>query len=95
MTRKPVIAGNWKMNLTPDQVREFFQDFRPDFGAQPPPEILVFPPSVSLFAAQVALPKEPAVSVGVQNIYWEPSGAFTGEISGHMARAAGATHTLI
>jgi len=83
------------MNLTPDEVREFFQDFRPDFAAHSQPEILVFPPSVSLFAAQVALPTEPAISVGIQNIHWESAGAYTGETSAPMARAAGATHTLI
>ncbi len=95
MTGKPVIAGNWKMNLTPDEVREFFQNFRPDFQDRGQPELLVFPSSVSLFAAQVALPQAPSISVGVQNIHWESAGAFTGEISAPLARAAGATHTLI
>jgi len=95
MSGKPVIAGNWKMNLTPDEVREFFQGFRPDFQGGEAPEILVFPPFVSLFAALVALPEQPEIGVGVQNVFWERSGAFTGEVSAPMARAAGATHTLI
>jgi triosephosphate isomerase len=92
---KPVIAGNWKMNLTPDEVRRFFQEFRPEFHAREAPEILVFPPFLSLFAALVALPEKPVIGVGVQNVYWEESGAFTGEVSAPMARASGATHTLI
>jgi triosephosphate isomerase len=95
MSRVPVIAGNWKMNLTPDEVGGFFQGFRPDFSSGAAPEVLVFPPFVSLFAALVALPTEPKVQVGVQNIYWERSGAFTGEVSAPLAQAAGATHTLI
>ena len=95
MSAAPVIAGNWKMNLDPDEVRQFFQDFRPSFASGEAPQILVFPSFVSLFAALVALPREPEIGVGVQNIHWERSGAFTGEVSAPMARAAGATHTLV
>jgi triosephosphate isomerase len=95
MSGRPVIAGNWKMNLNPDEVRKFFQDFRPNLSQVTPPEILVFPTSVSLFAAQVALPAEPEVGVGVQNIHWKSMGAFTGEISASMAKASGAGFTLI
>jgi triosephosphate isomerase len=95
MNTKPVIAGNWKMHQTPDEVRRFFQDFRPDFRGQEAPEILVFPPYVSLFAALVAIPEDPVVEVGVQNVHWEKAGAFTGEVSAPMARSAGATHTLV
>ena len=95
MSGRPVIAGNWKMNLTPDEVQRFFQEFRPNLSDGTPPEILVFPTAVSLFAAQVALPAEPEVGVGVQNIHWKSGGAFTGEISAPMAKAAGAGFTLI
>jgi triosephosphate isomerase len=95
MKAGPVIAGNWKMNLDPDEVRLFFQNFRPEFLPGEAPRILVFPSFLSLFAALVALPSDPEIGVGVQNIHWKPSGAFTGEVSAPMARAAGATHTLI
>jgi triosephosphate isomerase len=95
MRAGPVIAGNWKMNLGPDEVREFFQNFRPNLPPGRTPQILVFPSFVSLFAALVALPRDPKIGVGVQNIHWKPSGAFTGEVSAPMARAAGATHTLV
>jgi triosephosphate isomerase len=95
MRAAPVIAGNWKMNLDPQEVRDFFQNFRPVFPPDEAPQILVFPSFVSLFSALVALPEDPKIGVGVQNIHWEPSGAFTGEVSAPMARAAGATHTLI
>jgi triosephosphate isomerase len=83
------------MNLDPDEVRAFFQDFRPTLPEGDTPEIMVFPSFVSLFAALVALPEEPKIGVGVQNIHWEPSGAFTGEVSAPMARAAGASLALI
>lgn len=95
MRARPVIAGNWKMNLNPGEATRFFQDFRPVFLHREAPEILVFPSFVSLFAVLVALPTEPKIGVGVQNIHWKPSGAFTGEVSAGMARSAGATHTLV
>ena len=95
MSERPVIAGNWKMNLTPAEVGEYFQNFRPILTQKTPPEILVFPTALSLFAAQVALPAEPEVGVGVQNIHWKSMGAFTGEISAVMAKASGAGFTLI
>ena len=92
--RKPVIAGNWKMYHAPRDARRFFRAFRPSWsGTQP--DILVFPASISFAAAQSALPKVPVVRLGVQNIHPEPHGAFTGEISAPMARAAGAGHTLV
>jgi triosephosphate isomerase len=59
------------------------------------PAILVFPPSLSLHAVLDSILPEPRVGVGVQNIHWEEHGAFTGEISAPMARAAGATHVLV
>jgi triosephosphate isomerase len=95
MNKAPVIAGNWKMNLNPQEVRGFFQAFAPPAADAPSPEILVFPPSVSLAAALEARPSSPPVGVGVQNIHWEQAGAFTGEVSAPLAKASGATHALI
>jgi triosephosphate isomerase (TIM) len=95
MKPRPVIAGNWKMNMDPREVRDFFQAFRPRFPPGRHPELLVFPPFVSLAAALEARPPDPSVALGVQNIYWEAAGAFTGEISASLAKAAGATHVLV
>ncbi len=90
-----VVAGNWKMNLDPGQTREFFRNFSPRLPREGAPTLLLFPPSISLAAALEHRPEEPRIHLGVQNIHWEESGAFTGEISAPMARAAGATHTLV
>ncbi len=92
--RNPVVAGNWKMNHPPEEARRFFGAFRPSWPG-PEPDVLVFPPALSLAAARAALPERPAVRLGVQNVHPEPSGAFTGEISAPMARAAGASHVLV
>ena len=95
MTRRVVIAGNWKMNHTSEETREFFRDFAPQLPPSGEPELLIFPPFLSLEAALQARPRLPRVGIGVQNIHWEEAGAFTGEVSAGMARAAGASHTLV
>jgi triosephosphate isomerase len=87
-----VVAANWKMHKDPDETRAFFRAFRVPEDT-PRPGVLVFPPAVSLAAALATRPE--GVSLGVQNIHWEDRGAFTGEISAPLARAAGASHTLI
>jgi triosephosphate isomerase len=95
MSMGPVIAGNWKMNLGPEETRSFFQGFQPSFTPGQGPELLIFPPALSLVAALESRPEEPRVGLGVQNVHWEDSGAFTGELSVSMARGAGATHALV
>ncbi len=93
--RRPVIAGNWKMNKGPGETASFFNAF----GAAVPPHedrtIIFFPPAVSLAPAARALVNRPDLLLGVQNIHWEPSGAFTGETGGPMAREAGARFALV
>lgn len=95
MKTGPVIAGNWKMNLDPLETRDYFRRFAPRLPKEGGPTLIIFPPLVSLAAAVAARPEAPPVLLGVQNIHWEASGAFTGEISAPMARVAGATHTLV
>ena len=87
-----VVAANWKMHKGPDEARAFFRALalRRERGH---PEVLVFPPAVSLAAAREARPQH--VGLGLQNIHWENAGAFTGELSAPLARAAGATHVLV
>ena len=93
-TARTVVAGNWKMNLGPARTREFFRDFRlPE--ATGGPEVVIFPPAVSLAAALDSPDRDPRVALGVQNIHFEDEGAFTGEISARLAREAGASHVLV
>ncbi len=91
---RPVLAANWKMNLGPAEARQFMAAYL----AQPPAphagSMIIFPPDVSLVAAREAAASRPGLQFGVQNIYWEDKGAFTGEISAPLARAAGATCVL-
>src|SRR5688572_732824 len=90
MGRPVVVAGNWKMNLGPEEARAFLAGFAPE---SPHPEVVIFPPALSLAAARAAA--APGIRFGVQNIHWEDAGAFTGELSAPLARAAGATHALV
>jgi triosephosphate isomerase len=94
MKRTHVIAGNWKMHKGPEETRAFLGRFSPRFP-EAQPTILLFPPALSVPAALEARGESPPVAIGVQNIHWESSGAFTGEISAPMARSAGATHALV
>ena len=92
--RPRVIAGNWKMHHGPAATRRFFGEFSPRLS-DPEATILIFPPAISLPAAAESRGGRPEVSLGIQNIHWEPKGAFTGEHSAAMALAAGARFALV
>lgn len=93
--KRPVLAGNWKMHQSPDETRRFFDAFLPMAEAADTGSILIFPPAVSLATAVQATRDRRDVLIGVQNVYWEPEGAFTGEISAPLAAAAGARLALV
>jgi triosephosphate isomerase len=92
--RKPIMAGNWKMYKTPADTIAFFEKFRPLTESSGHCEIVICPPFTSLAAAADAA-KGSAIRVGAQNVAWAKEGAFTGEISGPMIAATGATHTIV
>ncbi|HEX6306902.1 MAG TPA: triose-phosphate isomerase [Longimicrobiales bacterium] len=92
--RRPVLAGNWKMNKGPEEAAAFFREFGRAFGRRGDRTVVFFPPALSLAAAKGALVERPDVGLGVQNIHWEASGAFTGEVSAGMAAGAGAHYVL-
>ena len=94
MSRKKLIAANWKMYKTPDQSREFFQNFLPLVADNDRDEVCVCPPFVDLPAA-VESAKGSGVAIGAQDLHWEKEGAFTGEISPAMLLAVGCTHVII
>lgn len=91
----PIIAGNWKLNNSPSEAKRFFAEFLPGLVYGRPGSLLFFPPAISFSASRDSLADAAGVHLGVQNIYWESSGAFTGEISASMARDAGAEVVLV
>lgn len=90
--RKKVFAANWKMNLSYDEAEHFIQSL---INMQVPQDvqIMVFPPSLYLIRL-AELAKGSRIALGAQNIYWESSGAYTGEISAPMIKDAGATYVI-
>ena len=94
MSRKKLIAANWKMYKNPDQTRDFFRDFLPMVSGHTRDEIVVCPPCVDLPAA-VESAKGSNVAIGSQDMHWEKEGAFTGEISTCMLVDIGCTHAII
>jgi triosephosphate isomerase (TIM) len=90
----PVIAGNWKMFKGPEAASRFCREFTQVAPAGDARTLILFPPALSLTTVKAAL-ADRGVAVGVQNIHWEPQGAFTGETSAAMAAEAGATFALI
>ncbi|PYX06341.1 MAG: triose-phosphate isomerase [Acidobacteria bacterium] len=94
MTKKKLIAANWKMYKNPAQTREFFREFLPLVADHTRDEIVVCPPYIDLCAA-VEETKGSNVGVGAQDLHWEKEGAYTGEISRSMLLDIGCTHVII
>jgi triosephosphate isomerase len=92
--RKPIMAGNWKMYKTPAETTAFFEKFRPLTAETTHCEIVICPPFTDL-AAAVEAAKGSDTHIGAQNIAWKKEGAFTGEISGPMIVASGATYAIV
>ena len=93
--RRLLFAANWKMNIGPRDAREYLAAFTKAYSPHPDREVWFFPPAVSIEAAAHAVAQRRDLRVGVQDIHWEPKGAFTGAISGHLAAQAGARAALV
>ena len=91
--RKPIIAGNWKMNKTPSEAVTLVKDLLP-LVADAKAEVVVCPTYVCLPAVAEAL-KGSNVKLGAQNLHFEKSGAFTGEISADMLKEIGVEYVII
>ncbi len=94
MSRKALIAANWKMYKTPAEAKAFVDAFLPLVQGHTRDEIALFPSPV-LLPAVVPACKGSNVAVGAQNIHFAEEGAFTGETSIAQLKAVGGTHALI
>jgi triosephosphate isomerase (TIM) len=92
---RPVLAGNWKMNHGPADTARFFGEFLAVWQPRDDRSVAFFPPALSFAAAREAIRGRPDILLGVQNVHWEASGAFTGETSAAMAAEAGASLVLV
>jgi len=94
MSRKSLIAANWKMFKTPAEAKAFTDAFLPLVAGHTRDEIALFP-SVTSLATVVEAVAGSNVAAGLQNMHFAEQGAYTGETSAVMLKAVGATHTLI
>jgi triosephosphate isomerase len=92
--RKKIIAGNWKMNKTSADGVALVTEIVAAVGKQSDVEVVVCPPFTAVEAVGKAL-EGSDVKLGAQNMHFEASGAFTGEVSAPMLRAIFATHVIL
>ena len=92
--RKPVIAGNWKMNKTINEGIELVNSLKRELVDIQEADIIVCPVYTALSEVSDLLAVS-NISLGAQNVYWEESGAFTGEISPLMLKDAGCSYVII
>ncbi len=94
MSRKPVIAGNWKMNLTVPEALGLVRGILPSCSGKKTVEAIIAPPFTALHATACEI-KGKEIGLAAQNMHFEPKGAFTGEVSAAMLRDAGCTHVIL
>lgn len=92
--RKPIIAGNWKMNKTVKKAMEFAKELVETLNDCPDREIVIFPPFTALHAVANVV-QDTNILFGAQNMYHEPAGAYTGEISPLMLADIGVHFVII
>jgi triosephosphate isomerase len=84
-SRKPIVAGNWKMNKTVAEAVALVKDIKRDLANVNEVDVVLCPPFTALKAVSDAITGT-HLDLGAQNMHWEPSGAFTGEVSPGMLR---------
>jgi triosephosphate isomerase (TIM) len=95
MSRKNIIAANWKMNMTPSETAAFLDPFLKTFPEATSVDIVIAPPFVSLAKASETITSNPAVALSAQNMSHEASGAFTGETSAAMLKEVGCDYVIL
>ncbi len=91
--RKKVIAGNWKMNMLPNEAIKFIEDFTP-LVKDTENEVILCVPYTDLFYALLNV-QDTNIKIGAQNMHFAESGAYTGEISGKMLKAINVEYVII
>jgi len=92
--RAPLICGNWKMHKNVAGTTSFFESFLPLVGTSRHCETVICPPFLDI-ANAVRSTRGSDIRIGAQNLYWVSDGAFTGEVSGPMIKAAGGSWVIV
>ncbi len=93
MARKKIIAGNWKMNKTPSEAVALINELKP-LVANEEVDVVFCVPAISIIPAMEAA-KGSNISIGAENMYYEESGAYTGEIAPNMLTDVGVKYVII
>jgi len=92
--RKKVIAGNWKMNMDLHQSQKLVSEIINGLGTDNKTDVIICPPFTSLNEVS-SLVKDTQVKLGAQNMHFEESGAYTGEISADMLKSVGCEYVIL
>lgn len=92
--RRNVIAGNWKMNFTPDEAASFINEIKPLVEGKNNCDIIFCAPYVTIAAAQEAA-RGSEIKIGAENVHFAEKGAYTGEVSAKMLTACGVEYVII
>ena len=93
-TRRTVIAGNWKMNMTPSQTKAFIEELAPMVKGMDKCDIVLCVPYVDI-ATAVEAARGTNIKIGAENVHFAAKGAYTGEISAEMLTACGVEYVII
>ena len=93
MARKKIIAGNWKMNMTPSEAVALVNELKP-LVVNDEVDVVFCVPAIDIIPAMEAA-KETNIQIGAENMYFEEKGAYTGEISPNMLNDVGVKYVII
>ena len=92
--RRYVIAGNWKMNMTPSETGAFLRELAPKVAGKDACDIVLCVPFVDI-APAIEAAKGTNIKIGTQNVHFKESGAYTGEISAAMLKETGVEYVIV
>ena len=92
--RRTVIAGNWKMNMTPSQTRAFITELAPMVAGKDKCDIVLCVPFVDI-ATAVEAAKGTNIKIGAENVHFKANGAYTGEVSAEMLKEIGTEYVIV
>lgn len=91
--RRKMVAGNWKMNMTPSEAVKLAEELKPQVASKDV-DVVFCVPAIDIVPIVQAV-KDSSISVGAENMYYEEKGAYTGEISPNMLVDAGVQYVII
>ena len=96
MSRKKIVAGNWKMNLNLFEGKQLVADvLQKSLALAEDTEVVIAPPFTQLELAATQLKDTPGYLLAAQNCHQEASGAYTGEVSASMLKSVGVTYVIL